>query len=163
MADFCFFAMVDLTTNYSLRKQEIVGWHFTAKNNLGSIMEQGLRPYQIDNQPKLLEIFPGGVQGIWVWNRRQLPKEEVGNVIDQAAKKNVDEVVKLKVLYSPEDCLKYRDGQGVVRDVQIFHDGSIGAWVYHYRVPATIVVRTIEPSKIKLEKVFDLRSFGHAR
>lgn len=131
----------------------MIGYHYTSYKNWLKIKKQGLKVYPIKDWwllKNLIEAdFP--TKGIYVWKKKQNPKEHLGVMLDQLMDKNETKIVCLSVDYTDEDKLKTLWGQGV----DIFHDGDIENFHYHTKARGTLLGRKISPERIKLLGVYD--------
>lgn len=60
-------------------------------------------------------------------------------------------IVKLRVEYEEEDQYIWR---GCI--VEVEHDGRLGDWTYHDRVPAVVLGKSVPPERIALVAEYDL-------
>lgn len=131
------------------------GYHYTSKKNWNSIRRHGLVPYQMDGHIKSA-VGMQDLAGVWLWINNPKGRSHFGNVLYHMAKKNVEEVVKLRVTYDFEDTLTPHPETGKKR-LLLSHRGAVENYVYHENEAAAIVLRTIPPSDIKVVGEYNLR------
>ena len=125
-------------------------YHYTSVENYERIKVEGLTPYWI-KKADLETFFPEGIYGIWLWRDDLSDKEHLGSVLWQLMTKASTHVVKLEVEGEESDLYKL---YGV--DITINHDGRLGKWDYHNRVPAVVMTKPLPPSKIKVVGNYNL-------
>lgn len=128
----------------------MIGYHYTSSENYEKIKSEGLSLYWI--KKKDLELwFNNGIHGIWLWKNDLSGTNHLGSILWQLMTKGSTNIVKLRVEYEEADqYVKYG------YPVEIEHDGRLGVWNYHDRVPAVILGRPIPPGRIKLAAKYDL-------
>ena len=122
----------------------MIGYHYTTYSNWRVIQREGLKPYLI-KKPELEPHFPGGVNGIWIWQNNFSGLSHAGSIIYQVQKGDI-EIVKLQLRYDEESILK----SGVDTTVTIYHSGTIGNLEYHNGERGVIYMLPIPPKDIKL-------------
>lgn len=128
----------------------MIGYHYTSAANYERIKTEGLAPYWI--KKKDLELwFREGIHGIWLWKHDLSGAEHLGSVLWQLMTKASTDIVKLRVEYEAAD--QYNQ-YGC--PVEIRHDGRLGAWSYHDRVPAVLLANPVPPERIALVAQYDL-------
>lgn len=131
----------------------MIGYHYTTQQNWEKIQKHGLRPYEITNH-EIGAIIGRSLWGVWVYRRRPLNTNHIGNVLRIVAIHKSTKVVLLEVTYNQEDCLRWK-GQ----KLHILHDGTLGNLAYHRDFPATILANTISPENIKCLGEYDFEAF----
>jgi len=128
----------------------MIGYHYTSAENYEKIKIEGLTPYWI--KKKDLELwFADGIHGIWLWKNDLSGTDHLGSILWQLMTKASTNIVKLSVEYGDADrYIRYGE------PVEIEHDGRLGVWDYHDRVPAVIVGRPIPSDRIALVAEYDL-------
>ena len=125
-------------------------YHYTSADNYEKIKSEGLVPYWI-NKADLEPFFHNGIYGVWLWKNDLFGNEHLGSVLWQLMTKNSVNIVKLQVDVEETDLYKL---YGV--EVEIRHDGRLGKWNYHNRVPAVIMTKLIHPSQIHVVGTYNL-------
>ncbi len=126
------------------------GYHYTTLANYHKISLEGLIPYKIDKSD-LRWAFHDGFYGVWLWRDNLENTAEIGSVLWQVFTKGLLEIVKLAVEYNEDELLTFGG-----TTVEIYHDGRIGSFDYHYQEPAIIVTQPILPTNIKLLQTYNL-------
>lgn len=133
----------------------MIGYHYTSAENYEKIKAEGLLPYWI-RKKDLEAYFENGIHGIWLWKNNLSGTDHLGSVLWQLMTKASTNIVKLRVEYEEEDQYMWH---GYI--VEIEHDGRLGVWNYHDRVPAVVIGKPIPPDRITLVAEYDLcASFG---
>lgn len=130
----------------------MVGYHYTSAANWERIRAEGLVPYWIRKRD-LEPWFSGGIHGVWLWRNDLRGTDHLGSVLWQLMTKAATSVVKLRVEYGEDDLFLLHGFP-----VEILHDGRLGEWPYHDRVPAVVLGRPIPPARVALEAEYDLVS-----
>jgi hypothetical protein len=125
-------------------------YHYTSAENYERIKVEGLTPYWI-KKADLEAWFPEGLYGIWLWRDDLSDKEHVGSILWQLMTKASTGVVKLEVEGDESDLYQL---YGL--NITIEHDGRLGKWDYHDKVPAVVMTKPIPPSSIKVVGSYDL-------
>jgi hypothetical protein len=128
----------------------MVGYHYTSAENYEKIKVKGLLPYWIKKR-ELESWFPSGIHGIWIWKHDLSGNDHVGSILWQLMTKSSTTIVKLRVEYDESQRFCFH---GI--PVEIDHDGRLGEWVYHDRIPAIVLVEPVPPERIALVGTYDL-------
>jgi hypothetical protein len=128
----------------------MIGYHYTSSENYEKIRNEGLAPYWI--RKKDLELwFSEGIHGIWLWKNDLTDTDHLGSILWQLMTKASTNIVKLRVEYEEVDqYVQYG------YPVEILHDGKLGVWDYHHRVPAVILGKPVPPARIAMVAKYDL-------
>lgn len=128
----------------------MTGYHYTSLTNYWHILNEGLVPYNIKKDDLKIH-FPDGINGIWLWKDNLHGDEQLGSILWQLMTKSDTRVVKLQVYYDESNLLKREEFP-----VEILHDGKLGSWSYHSKVPAIILTKPIETKFIFRMATYDL-------
>jgi hypothetical protein len=132
----------------------MLGYHYTTYDNWRRIQQHGLRPYSLTN---LIAHRPEASKGIWLWKRKPLAKNHLGNIMRCVACHNDTRVVLLEVSFSSEDVMRYgRTLMPSLFDADLNHDGSIDNFHYHHNFPAIVLKHTVPPEQVKLLGDYDM-------
>ena len=116
-----------------------IGYHYTSLSCWKKIKEKGyMVPYAIDH-PSVLDFYPNGLQGIWLWENNPKGLSHAGNIVLQISRKAETKIVKLRVYYRDENRLTYGETNWFKRmmkvacgkRIELTHTGMIGDLTYH--------------------------------
>src|SRR4051794_690899 len=125
-------------------------YHYTTYSNWLTIQSLGLHPYFID-RAETKPFFPGGFNGIWLWERDPTGLAHAGAILYQMATKNQTKIVKLRCRVEPQSLLLCHGNR-----MRLLHEGTIGSLRYHEDAPAVVCVDIIPPKHIKLIGKYDV-------
>ncbi len=137
---------------YSKRLIVKSGYHYTSLENWNRIKNEGIQLYEISKPCFEKDLGFSSIQGIWVWRNNPQGMSHVGSIIYQISKKGCYEVVKLRLTFPVKDVFRVTHGK-----VILYHKGELEALTYHDREEAEIVIEPIQPKRIELMAVYDIR------
>lgn len=122
-----------------------IGYHYTSKKNWENIQKEGGMKKYLIKKDEMLQYFPQGVEGVWLWKENPTGASHAGNILYQVSRKGTPEIVKLEVQYDPKKLVRYM-GKGV----DIYHQGHVDNWEYHKGERGLIVQENIPLQSIRV-------------
>jgi len=129
----------------------MIGHHFTSE----TIYERYIAENGLDSK-STFETELGTVVGSWVFMFPLSGLSLLGTLIFNAVKRRTTRICHLEVEYNREDIHPFLVDQGQDEILELYHDGSLGEWVYHTDVPALVLAERIPPERVKLVRSYDL-------
>lgn len=128
----------------------MIGYHYTSKENALKIQKEGFKPLLILKE-ELMEYFPKGVMGTWLWQNKLTPEEHLHTVLFQYCTRKSPDIVLFEVQFDGRDALYYGEQRVELSHVPILIDYRLDT-----SPKSVICTKPIPPEDVRLIKEFDL-------